>query len=114
MLHQFGYLLAELYVFFIASLHELGIEDGHIPDQAMKASSRLDNNHGAGRGRLNQGPTGSQGTAWCAGETNSDQYLQIDLSEYKLKPGVLRSHEYTYHGCPTSFMNPPQVPLQVI
>lgn len=63
-------------------MHELGIEDGHIPDQSMTASSRLDNNHGAGRGRLNQGPTGSQGTAWCAGETDNNQYLQIDLSEY--------------------------------
>ncbi|XP_073229209.1 uncharacterized protein [Porites lutea] len=63
----------------VASLNELGIEDGHIPDQSMTASSRLDNNHGAGRGRLNQGPTGSQGTAWCAGETDNVQYLQIDL-----------------------------------
>lgn len=66
---------------FIAKLNELGIEDGHIPDEAMKASSTLDANHGPGRGRLNQGPTGSQGTAWCAEESDSDQYLQIDLSE---------------------------------
>lgn len=65
----------------IAKLNELGIEDGHIPDEAMKASSTLDANHGPGRGRLNQGPTGSQGTAWCAAESDSDQYLQIDLSE---------------------------------
>ena len=71
-----------VYVILLASLHELGIEDGHIPDQSMTASSRLDNNHGAGRGRLNQGPTGSQGTAWCAGETENNQYLQIDLSKY--------------------------------
>jgi len=63
----------------VESLNELGIEDGHIPDQAMKASSTLDANHGAGRARLNQGPTGSQGTAWCAKESDSDQYLEIDL-----------------------------------
>jgi len=63
----------------VAKLNELGIEDGHIPDEAMKASSTLDANHGPGRGRLNQGPTGSQGTAWCAAESDSDQYLQIDL-----------------------------------
>ncbi|XP_078343675.1 uncharacterized protein LOC144629317 isoform X2 [Oculina patagonica] len=63
----------------VAKLHELGIEDGHIPDAAITASSTLDANHGPGRGRLNQGPTGSQGTAWCAAESNSDQYLQIDL-----------------------------------
>lgn len=63
----------------IASLHELGIEDGHIPDQAFTASSTLDSNHGPGRARLNQAPTGSQGTAWCAKESDDDQYLQIDL-----------------------------------
>ena len=64
------------------NLHELGIEDGHIPDQAMTASSILDGNHGPGRGRLNQGPTGSQGTAWCAKEEDEDQYLQVDLSKW--------------------------------
>ena len=69
----------------IESLNELGIEDGHIPDQAMKASSTLDANHGAGRARLNQGPTGSQGTAWCAKESDSDQYLEIDLSKNEMK-----------------------------
>ena len=75
-------LVAYIQLFFsIASLNELGIEDGHIPDQAMTASSTLDNSHGPGRARLNQGPTGSQGTAWCAKESDSDQYLQIDLSE---------------------------------
>ena len=73
-------------------MHELGIEDGHIPDQSLKASSRLDNNHGAGRGRLNQGPTGSQGTAWCAGETDNDQYLQIDLSEYNHHNVYMKYH----------------------
>lgn len=73
----------------IAKLNELGIEDGHIPDEAMKASSTLDTNHGPGRGRLNQGPTGSQGTAWCAGESDSDQYLQIDLSEYNTYPNSI-------------------------
>lgn len=51
----------------------------------MTASSTLDASHGPGRGRLNQGPTGSQGTAWCAQESNTEQYLQIDLGEYKSK-----------------------------
>lgn len=64
----------------VAKLKELGVEDGHIPDQAMTASSTLDASHGPGRGRLNQGPTGSQGTAWCAQESNTDQYLQVDLA----------------------------------
>lgn len=63
----------------VASLHELGIENGHIPDQAMKASSSLDSSHGPGRARLNQGPTGSQGTAWCARTSDAEQFLQIDL-----------------------------------
>ena len=81
-----------MHVILLASLHELGIEDRHIPDQSMTASSRLDNNHGAGRGRLNQGPTGSQGTAWCAGETDNVQYLQIDLREYNHRHNV-----DTYH-----------------
>lgn len=47
----------------------------------MTASSTLDASHGPGRGRLNQGPTGSQGTAWCAQESNTDQYLQVDLGK---------------------------------
>jgi len=63
----------------VGPLNELGIEDGHTPDETLKASSTLDANHGAGQARLNQGPTGSQGTAWCAKESNLDQYLEIDL-----------------------------------
>lgn len=72
-----------------AFLQELGIENGHIPDQAMKASSSLDNNHGPGRARLNQGPTGAQGTAWCAKSSDKEQFLQIDLSEYKERKAAL-------------------------
>jgi len=59
----------------------------------MKASSTLDANHGPGRGRLNQGPTGSQGTAWCAAESDSDQYLQIDLSKYNIYPNSITTDE---------------------
>ena len=69
----------------------------------MKASSTLDATHRAGRARLNQGPTGSQGTAWCAKESNSDQYLEIDLSKYEMKAKSylakeLRHEDFTILG----------------
>jgi len=46
---------------------------GSIPDSKITASSEKNNNTAAKNGRLNSG------SSWCAGTSDSNPYLQIDL-----------------------------------
>ena len=49
------------------------MESGSIPDSKIIASSEKDANTTAKNGRLNSG------SSWCAGTSDSNPYLQIDL-----------------------------------
>ncbi|XP_020606629.1 retinoschisin-like, partial [Orbicella faveolata] len=52
---------------------DLGMETGSIPDSKLTASSEKNVNTAAKNGRLNSG------SSWCAGTSDSNPYLQIDL-----------------------------------
>ena len=50
------------------------MESGSIPDSKITASSEKNANTAAKHGRLN-----SESSSWCAGTSDSNPYLQIDL-----------------------------------
>ena len=52
---------------------DLGMESGSIPDIKITASSEKNVNAAAKNGRLNSG------SSWCAGTSDRNPYLQIDL-----------------------------------
>ena len=54
---------------------DLGMESGSIPDSNIAASSENNANTAAKNGRLNY----TSGSSWCAGTSDSNPYLQIDL-----------------------------------
>ena len=61
----------------------LGMENGGVLDEQITASSELNDNSAAYRGRLNahesvQGSTVKSG-AWVAGTSDQSQWLQVDL-----------------------------------
>ena len=51
------------------------MESGSIPDSKITASSEKNANTPAKNGRLNY----TSGSSWCAGTSDSNSYLQIDL-----------------------------------
>ena len=54
---------------------DLGMESGSIPDNNIAASSIKDASTPASNSRLNF----SSGSSWCAGASDSNPYLRIDL-----------------------------------
>ncbi|KAK2560505.1 Thioredoxin domain-containing protein 3-like protein [Acropora cervicornis] len=59
----------------------LGMENGNIPDDAIKASTELDDQHSASRARLNAKPDGEKMGAWVPLESDENQWLQVDLGK---------------------------------
>lgn len=59
----------------------LGMENGSIPDDAIKASSELDDQHSASRARLNAKPDEEKMGAWVPLESDENQWLQVDLGK---------------------------------
>ena len=57
------------------------MESGNIPNDAIKASSELDEQHSASRARLNTKPEGEQMGAWVPLESDENQWLQVDLGK---------------------------------
>ena len=57
------------------------MESGSIPNDAIKASSELDEQHSALRARLNTKPEGEQMGAWVPFESDENQWLQVDLGK---------------------------------
>ena len=73
-----------------ACYQPLGMEDRSITDGQITASSYKSGakNFKAAYGRLNNKPSGSMGGAWCAGTSDTSQYLQIDLKKEMTVSGV--------------------------
>lgn len=57
------------------------MENGSIPNDAIKASSELDEPHSASRARLNIKPEGELMGAWVPLESDENQWLQVDLGK---------------------------------
>ena len=57
------------------------MENGSIPNDSIKASSELDEHHGATRARLNTKPEGELMGAWVPLENDDSQWLQVDLEK---------------------------------
>jgi len=57
----------------------LGVGDGLIPDDAMRASSVLDRYHVPSQARLNNTKQGKSGGAWKPKLNDKKQYLEVDL-----------------------------------
>lgn len=67
------------------------MEDRSIPDSQITASSfktGINKSYKPAYGRLNNRPSGAMGGAWCAGTSDSSQYLQIDLKKEMTVSGV--------------------------
>ena len=59
----------------------LGMENGSIASDAIKASSELEDKHNASRARLNSKPEGELMGAWAPSESDDNQWLQVDLGK---------------------------------
>ena len=57
----------------------LGMENGAISNNQIRASSMYDHNHAPSQGRLNFQETTVKSGAWAAGINDVNQWLQIDL-----------------------------------
>ena len=55
------------------------MENNHISDGQISASSELNGNHKANQGRLYYTADGGKGGAWSAKTTDKNPWLQIDL-----------------------------------
>lgn len=73
----------KLITFVIAAYNRLpiGIEDGRIPNSAITASSKWDNNHGPSNARLNNKKRGRKTGAWSAKKNRRGQWIQIYLGK---------------------------------
>ena len=65
---------------------------GKIANHSLKASSTLNKFHKPGYGRLN---TIIEGGSWCARETNTSQYFQVDLIEIHKISNILLRGKYS-------------------
>ena len=70
----------------------LGFEVGKIANHSLKASSSLNKRYKPEYGRLN---TFIEGGAWCARETNTKQYFQVDLIEVHKITNVVMQGKYS-------------------
>lgn len=59
----------------------VGMESGSIPNDAIKASSELDEKHSASKARLGIKPEDEQFGAWVPLESDENQWLQMDLGK---------------------------------
>lgn len=57
----------------------LGVGNGIIPNDAMRASSVLDRYHVPSQARLNNTKQGKSAGAWKPKVNNKKQYLEVDL-----------------------------------
>ena len=57
------------------------MENGSIPNDAIKASSELDDQHSASRSRLNTKPEGELMGAWVPLQSDESQWLQVDCGK---------------------------------
>ena len=62
----------------------LGVGNGLIPDDAMRASSVLDRYHVPSQARLNITKQGKNGGAWKPKISDKKQYLEVDLGALTL------------------------------
>ena len=72
----------------------LGVGDGLIPNDAMRASSVLDRYHVPSQARLNNTKQGKSGGAWKPKVNDKKQYLEVDLGVVTniLQVGVFGLH----------------------
>jgi hypothetical protein len=57
------------------------MEDSKIPDDAITASSVLDDGHAASSCRLNAKAEGEKKGAWAAKDNDENQWLQVNLGQ---------------------------------
>ena len=81
------------------------MENGSIPNDSIKASSELDEHHGATRARLNTKPEGDLMGAWVPLESDDSQWLEVDLGKVVeiTKVGTQGGGEGVEH-CVTSYI----------
>ena len=65
------------------------MENGHIPDDSIIASSEWTANHGASNARLNRPQTLPTTGAWSAKFNDQDQWIQAYLGDVKTVSGVI-------------------------
>ena len=57
------------------------MENGSIPNEAIKASTELDEQHNASRARLNTKPEGELMGAWAPLQSDESQWLQVEFGK---------------------------------
>ena len=55
------------------------MESGHLPDNAMSASTYHDSNHIPQFSRLNKIPSSGKAGAWCTRTNNGNEWLQVNF-----------------------------------
>ena len=66
----------------------LGMENRHIKDAQITASSEWDSNHAAIQGRLNFKEGGGKQGGWSARYNNANQWIQVALGSYTKLTGI--------------------------
>ena len=81
------------------------MENGLISDGKISASSELDANHPANRGRLYMKVSGSKQACWSARTNNVNQWLQVDLgSQYTRLTGIATQGRNSFeYQCVTKY-----------
>ena len=65
---------------FLDCQEALGMENGAILDRQITASTQWDDNHAPFQGRLYFQETGKKQGSWSVAQSNSRQWLQVDLN----------------------------------
>ncbi|XP_033102674.1 lactadherin-like, partial [Anneissia japonica] len=75
----------------------LGVEDGTIPDNQLKATSQYNNEHKPYRARLHSTK------AWAASSNDLDQWIQADIGALTEITGVITQGHFGYDEWVTSY-----------
>ncbi|XP_071958874.1 uncharacterized protein [Antedon mediterranea] len=68
---------------------KLGVEDGTIPSQDLSSSGYFASEYRPERGRLNTQADSEGDGAWCSGDNNANQWIQVDFGVLKQISGVI-------------------------
>ena len=75
----------------------LGLQNGRVPNRAIKASSEWNRYHAAWLARLKRPRRGRYAGAWCAKRNNRQQWLQVNFRGAKKVVAVATQGRHDYN-----------------
>ena len=81
----------------------MGMESGHLPNNAFSASTILGSNYIAHLSRLNQIAVGGKAGAWCSHSSNTNEWLQVHFGRETTVTKVATQGRYDADQWVTSY-----------